>query len=155
MKTVVYHGTHDVRVHDVPDPEIVDAGDAIIEVTATAICGSDFHLYDGFMPTMEEGDVLGHEPMGEVVDVGSDVKKIEERRPSRCTFPDLVRHLLLLREGPVLAVRHIRDGLAHSGHGLVQGGSQSVPRHEPVSDPAGPLKPQTNHDAVRPRGRAR
>jgi|KBSSwiStaDraftv2_1062776.scaffolds.fasta_scaffold17437_6 hypothetical protein len=64
MKAVVYHGTHDVRVHDVPDPRIVDPRDAIIRVTATAICGSDLHLYDGFVATMEEGDVLGHEPMG-------------------------------------------------------------------------------------------
>ena len=69
MKAVVYHGTHDVQVHDVPDPEIVDPRDAIIKITSTAICGSDLHLYDGFMPTMEKGDVLGHEPMGEVVDV--------------------------------------------------------------------------------------
>ena len=79
MKAVVYHGTRDVRVHDVPDPEIVDPRDAIVRVTATAICGSDLHLYHGFMPTMEEGDVLGHEPMGEVVEIGSAVKKLKKR----------------------------------------------------------------------------
>jgi threonine dehydrogenase-like Zn-dependent dehydrogenase len=73
--------------HDVPDPEIVDAGDSIIEVTATAICGSDLHLYDDFMPTMEEGDVLGHEPMGEVVEVGSDVKKLKKGDRVVVPFP--------------------------------------------------------------------
>jgi threonine dehydrogenase-like Zn-dependent dehydrogenase len=78
MKAVVYHGTHDVRVHDVPDPEIVDPRDAIIRVTATAICGSDLHLYNGIMPAMEEGDVLGHEPMGEVVEVGRGVTTLQK-----------------------------------------------------------------------------
>jgi threonine dehydrogenase-like Zn-dependent dehydrogenase len=61
MKAVVYHGTHDVRVQDVPESEIVDPRDAIVKVTATAICGSDLHLYDGFVPAMEAG--RGHEPM--------------------------------------------------------------------------------------------
>jgi threonine dehydrogenase-like Zn-dependent dehydrogenase len=85
MKAVVYHGTHDVRVHDVPDPEIVDPRDAIIRVTATAICGSDLHLYNGLMPTMEEGDVLGHEPMGEVVEVGRGVTTL--RKGDRVVVP--------------------------------------------------------------------
>ena len=85
MKAVVYHGTHDVRVHDVPDPEIVDPRDTIVRITATAICGSDLHLYNGLMPTMEEGDVLGHEPMGEVVEVGSAVTKL--KRGDRVVVP--------------------------------------------------------------------
>lgn len=78
MKALCWHGTHDVRIETVPDPEIMDPGDAIIKVTATAICGSDLHLYDGFVPTMEKGDVLGHEPMGEVVEVGSGVEKLKK-----------------------------------------------------------------------------
>jgi len=61
----------------VPDPVIENPGDAIIEITSTAICGSDLHLYNGYMPTMEKGDILGHENMGRVVEVGSDVKKIK------------------------------------------------------------------------------
>jgi threonine dehydrogenase-like Zn-dependent dehydrogenase len=77
MKALVWHGTHDVRVDTVPEPEIQDQGDAIIKITSTAICGSDLHLYNGLMPTMEEGDILGHEPMGEVVEVGSNVKKLK------------------------------------------------------------------------------
>jgi threonine dehydrogenase-like Zn-dependent dehydrogenase len=76
MKALCWHGTEDVRVDTVPDPKIIDARDVIVKITATAICGSDLHLYGGYVPTMEEGDILGHEPMGEVVEVGRDVKKL-------------------------------------------------------------------------------
>jgi threonine dehydrogenase-like Zn-dependent dehydrogenase len=82
MKALVWHGTQDVRCDSVPDPEIEDARDAIIKVTSCAICGSDMHLYDHFMPTMQKGDILGHETMGEVVEVGSAAKsalKVGER----------------------------------------------------------------------------
>jgi threonine dehydrogenase-like Zn-dependent dehydrogenase len=78
MKALTWHGTHDVRVETVPDPQILDPGDIIVRITSTAICGSDLHLYDGMMPTMEAGDILGHEPMGEVVEVGRDVKKLKK-----------------------------------------------------------------------------
>jgi threonine dehydrogenase-like Zn-dependent dehydrogenase len=71
MRAVTWHGRHDVRVDTVPDPEIVNPRDAIIKVTSTAICGSDLHLYDGYIPTMRAGDILGHENMGEVVEVGA------------------------------------------------------------------------------------
>jgi threonine dehydrogenase-like Zn-dependent dehydrogenase len=77
MKALCWHGKEDVRFETVADPEIVNATDAIVKITATAICGSDLHLYDGIMPTMEKGDILGHEPMGEVVEVGSEVKKLK------------------------------------------------------------------------------
>ncbi|WP_323191102.1 zinc-dependent alcohol dehydrogenase [Halostella sp. PRR32] len=78
MRALTWHGTEDVRVEEVPEPELVNPHDAIIEITATAICGSDLHLYDGYVPTMREGDVLGHEPMGEVVGVGSGVETLQE-----------------------------------------------------------------------------
>jgi len=71
MKAVCYYGKEDVRVETVPDPKILNPRDAIVKITATAICGSDLHIYDGFIPTMQKGDVLGHEFMGEVVEVGS------------------------------------------------------------------------------------
>lgn len=71
MRALTYHGKHDVRVDTVPDPEIVNPRDAIIEVTATAICGSDLHLYDGVIPAVMRGDILGHEFMGRVVETGS------------------------------------------------------------------------------------
>ncbi|SEV99565.1 zinc-dependent alcohol dehydrogenase [Natrinema salifodinae] len=77
MRALTWHGEQDVRVSDVPEPEIVNPTDAIIEITATAICGSDLHLYNGYMPGMREGDVLGHEPMGEVVEVGEAVETLE------------------------------------------------------------------------------
>ncbi len=70
MRALTWHGRHDVRMDTVDDPEIVNPRDAIIKVTSTAICGSDLHLYDGYIPTMQSGDILGHEFMGEVVDVG-------------------------------------------------------------------------------------
>jgi threonine dehydrogenase-like Zn-dependent dehydrogenase len=71
MRALTWHGRHDVRVETVPDPEIVNPRDCILKVTSTAICGSDLHLYDGYIPGMRAGDILGHEFMGEVVEVGS------------------------------------------------------------------------------------
>lgn len=76
MRAVVWQGKHSVQVDNVPDPEIVDPRDAIIKVTSTAICGSDLHLYNNFIPTMESGDILGHEFMGEVVELGSGVTNL-------------------------------------------------------------------------------
>jgi threonine dehydrogenase-like Zn-dependent dehydrogenase len=77
MRAVCWNGTRDIRVENVPDPTILSPGDAIIKVTATAICGSDVHLYDGFIPSMEKGDILGHEFMGIVVEVGSAVRRLQ------------------------------------------------------------------------------
>ncbi|QZH75862.1 MAG: glutathione-dependent formaldehyde dehydrogenase [Erythrobacter sp.] len=72
MKALTWHGTKDVRVETVDDPEIINPRDAILKVTSTAICGSDLHLYDGVIPGMQAGDILGHEFMGEAVEVGKD-----------------------------------------------------------------------------------
>lgn len=77
MKALCWHGKGDVRVDTVPDPKIKQPTDAIVRITSTAICGSDLHLLDGYMPTMESGDVLGHEFMGEVVEIGSAVTKLK------------------------------------------------------------------------------
>ncbi len=76
MKANVWHGKGDMRVEKVPDPRILNPRDAIVKITSTAICGSDLHLYDGYVSTMEAGDILGHEFMGEVVEVGSAVKNL-------------------------------------------------------------------------------
>ena len=78
MKALCWHGSGDVRVDTVADPTIKDPTDCIVKVTASGICGSDLHLYDGFMPTMKSGDILGHESMGVVVEVGSAVKKLKK-----------------------------------------------------------------------------
>lgn len=78
MKAVCWFGKHDMRVQNVPDPEILNPRDCIVRVTRTAICGSDLHLYNGFIPTMEQGDIVGHEFMGEVVEVGREVKKLKK-----------------------------------------------------------------------------
>ncbi|QDU80984.1 Glutathione-independent formaldehyde dehydrogenase [Polystyrenella longa] len=78
MKAVCWHGRHDVRVDTVDDPVIQDPRDIIIKVTATGICGSDLHLYNGYMPTMQAGDIIGHEPMGEVVEIGSAITKFQK-----------------------------------------------------------------------------
>lgn len=76
MRALRWYGSKDVRVENVPEPTIQNDTDALIRVTSTAICGSDLHLYNGYMPTMEKGDILGHEFMGEVVAVGSQVEKL-------------------------------------------------------------------------------
>lgn len=70
MKAITWHGKHDVRCDTVDDPQIVNPRDAVVRITSTAICGSDLHLYDGYIPAMKKGDVLGHEFMGEVAEVG-------------------------------------------------------------------------------------
>ena len=71
MRALTWHGKHDVRMETVPDPQVVNPRDAIIRITSTAICGSDLHLYDSYIPMMHRGDILGHEFMGEVVEIGS------------------------------------------------------------------------------------
>ena len=76
MKAACWMGVHDVRVEDVPEPTILNPRDAIVRVTMSAICGSDLHLYDGFVPSMMKGDILGHEFMGEVMEVGPNVKNL-------------------------------------------------------------------------------
>jgi len=76
MRALRWHGKHDIRCDTVPDPVIEEGRDAIIKVSTCAICGSDLHLFDGFMPTMESGDIMGHEFMGEVVEVGKDNKAL-------------------------------------------------------------------------------
>ncbi|MET3889179.1 threonine dehydrogenase-like Zn-dependent dehydrogenase [Bosea sp. OAE506] len=77
MRALCWHGKGDIRCDTVPDPQLQDDRDVIIKVTACAICGSDLHLYDGYMPTMESGDILGHETMGEVVEVGRAVTNLK------------------------------------------------------------------------------
>jgi threonine dehydrogenase-like Zn-dependent dehydrogenase len=78
MKAVCWYGTHDVRVEQVPEPKILNGRDALIRITSSAICGSDLHLYDGYIPTMQKGDILGHEFMGEVLEVGKDVPNLKK-----------------------------------------------------------------------------
>jgi threonine dehydrogenase-like Zn-dependent dehydrogenase len=78
MKAVCWHGTHDVRVENVPEPRLLNHRDALVKIGLTAICGSDLHLYDGYIPSMQKGDILGHEFMGEVVEVGRDVQNLKK-----------------------------------------------------------------------------
>jgi threonine dehydrogenase-like Zn-dependent dehydrogenase len=87
MKAICWYGKGDVRVKNVPDPKIINPHDAIIRITLTAICGSDLHLYNRFIPTMEKGDILGHEFMGEVVEVGKDNKIIKKGDRVVVPFP--------------------------------------------------------------------
>jgi len=91
--------TGKVSVEQVPDPQIMNRGDAIVKVTSTAICGSDLHLYDGYIPTMEKGDILGHEFMGEVVEVGHDVKKLKVGDRVVVPFPIACGHCLACQAG--------------------------------------------------------
>ena len=77
MKALCWEGVEDIRYETVPDPKIEDGRDAIVQVSSCAICGSDLHLYDGFMPGMRHGDIMGHEFMGEVVEVGKNNKKLK------------------------------------------------------------------------------
>jgi threonine dehydrogenase-like Zn-dependent dehydrogenase len=77
MKAVCWYGASDVRVETVSYPKILNPRDAIIKITSTAICSSDLHIYDGYIPMMQQGDIIGHEFMGEVVEVGSGVNNLK------------------------------------------------------------------------------
>ena len=92
MKANCWHGKRDVRVERVPDPTILNPRDAIIKVTSTAICGSDLHLYNGAVPSMEQGDILGHEFMGEVVELGSGVDNLRIGERVVVPFPIACGH---------------------------------------------------------------
>lgn len=88
MRALSYHGSNDVKVDNVPDPILQDPDDIILKVTATAICGSDLHMYRGKIPAMKSGDILGHEFMGEVVDTGPDVTRL--RKGDRVVVPFVI-----------------------------------------------------------------
>jgi threonine dehydrogenase-like Zn-dependent dehydrogenase len=88
MKAVCWMGKEKMSVETVPDPKILNPRDAIVRITSTCICGSDLHLYDGLMPTMEQGDIMGHEFMGEVVEVGGAIKP-EVLKPGDRVVPDV------------------------------------------------------------------
>ena len=87
MKANCWYGKHDVRVEEVDDPKILNRRDAVVKITSTAICGSDLHLYNGMIPTMEAGDILGHEFMGEVVECGPEVKTLKAGDRVVVSFP--------------------------------------------------------------------
>jgi threonine dehydrogenase-like Zn-dependent dehydrogenase len=87
MKAVCWMGKEKMEVHNVPDPTILNPRDAIVRITTTCICGSDLHLYDGFVPTMEQGDIMGHEFMGEVVEVGSAISADKLKVGDRVVVP--------------------------------------------------------------------
>lgn len=98
MKANCWYGAGDVRVEQVPDPKILNCRDVILKVTSTAICGSDLHLYNGLMPTMKAGDILGHEFMGEVVEVGSEVTNLQVGDRVVTAFPIACGRCLFCRQ---------------------------------------------------------
>ncbi|HLH40345.1 MAG TPA: zinc-dependent alcohol dehydrogenase [Bryobacteraceae bacterium] len=99
MKATCWMGKEEVRVENVPDPTILNPRDAIVKITATAICGSDLHLYNGFIPSMEKGDILGHEFMGEVVEVGPAVKNLKRGDRVVVPFPIACGSCFFCRKG--------------------------------------------------------
>ena len=92
MKAICWTGRNTVEVTDVPDPKILNDQDAVVRVTSTAICGSGLHLYDGCIPTMRKGDVLGHEFMGEVVETGAEVRRLKPGDRVVVPFPIACGH---------------------------------------------------------------
>jgi threonine dehydrogenase-like Zn-dependent dehydrogenase len=99
MRATCWFGKKDVRVEEVPDPEILNPRDAIVKITSTAICGSDLHLFNGFVPTMEKGDILGHEFMGEVMEVGPGVKNLKAGDRVVVPFPISCGQCFFCKEG--------------------------------------------------------
>src|SRR5215212_9053639 len=92
MRATCWTGRNSVNVEDVPEPQILNNRDAIVRITSTAICGSDLHLYAGYLPSVQHGDVLGHEFMGEVVEVGPDVKNLSSGDRVVVPFPIACGH---------------------------------------------------------------
>lgn len=88
MRALCWNGVNDLRVETVPDPKIINPHDAILRVTMSTTCGSDLHFIDGYLPTMREGDVIGHEFMGEVVEIGPEVKKV--KKGERVVVPSFI-----------------------------------------------------------------
>src|SRR5829696_5467520 len=99
MKATCWMGPRKMQVKEVPDPKILSQGDCILKITSTAICGSDLHLYNAFLPMMEPGDILGHEFMGEVVEVGKNVKKTKVGDRVIVPFPIACGHCLACEAG--------------------------------------------------------
>src|SRR4051812_13821326 len=135
MKALTYQGSHDVRVETVPDPVLVDNDDILLRVTATAICGSDLHIYRGKIPMMKDGDILGHEFMGIVEDTGPAVTRV--RRGDRVVVPFTIscgscffcsRTLFAACEatnpdrGAILNKKQTRSGAAMFGYSHLYGG---------------------------------
>ena len=106
MRALVWHGKEDIRCDTVTDPEIEHPRDAIVKVTSCAICGSDLHLFHNFIPAMMPGDIMGHEMMGEVVEVGSGVNgQAQEGRPHRRAVHHLVRRVRAVQARQLLGLR--------------------------------------------------
>ncbi|MGB6054609.1 MAG: zinc-dependent alcohol dehydrogenase [Burkholderiaceae bacterium] len=135
MRALVYHSSHDVKVESVPDPRLQEADDVILKITATAICGSDLHLYHGKVPTTKAGDILGHEFMGEVVEAGPAVTRL--RKGDRVVVPFVIacgscffcqRQLFAACEttnpdrGTILNKKSLRPGAALFGYSHSYGG---------------------------------
>jgi len=135
MRALTYHGAHDVRVDTVADPILLEADDIILKITATAICGSDLHLYRGKMPELKDGDILGHEFMGVVIDTGPEVTKLQ--KGDRVVVPFVIacgqcffceRQLFSACEttnparGAILNKKHVRSGAALFGYTHLYGG---------------------------------
>jgi threonine dehydrogenase-like Zn-dependent dehydrogenase len=135
MRALTYHGSYDVRVDTVPDPILQEPDDVILKITATAICGSDLHLYRGKMPELKDGDILGHEFMGTVVDIGSEVTTL--KKGDRVVVPFVIacgqcffceRQLFSACEttnpdrGAIMNKKNVRPGAAFFGYTHLYGG---------------------------------
>ena len=115
MKAVVWHGYQDVRVDEVPDPRIEEPTDAIVRITSSAICGSDLHLYEVLGPFLEPGDILGHEPMGIVEEVGADVDDLEPGDRVVVPFNISCGRCFMCERAPVRAMRDDAGARAWQG----------------------------------------
>ena len=116
MRALTYHGSRDVRVEQVPDPSLIAADDIILRVTATAICGSDLHIYRGKIPAMEHGDILGHEFMGIVEEAGPGVTRVKVGdRVGPDTTVCIVEAMKVFNEIPAEVSGRIVAVLAQSG----------------------------------------
>ena len=129
MKAVVWHGKEDVRVDEVQDPRIQEPTDAIVKITSTAICGSDLHLYSKLAPLMKEGDIIGHEPMGVVEEVGAEVSHISPGDRVVVPFNIACGSCFMCERGSSVPVRDDSESLHPKGrqpvrlHASIWGGS--------------------------------
>ena len=118
MKANCWYGKHKLEVKEVPDPKVLNPRDAIVKITLTAICGSDLHLYDGYIPSMRHGDIMGHEFMGEVVELGSAVHNLKIGDRVVVSVYHFVRELFFLRVEDVCGMREFEPECMDGGEAL-------------------------------------
>jgi D-arabinose 1-dehydrogenase-like Zn-dependent alcohol dehydrogenase len=156
MKATCWYDQKDIRVEEVPDPTILDPRDAVVKITSSAICGSDLHLYNGFIPTMEKGDILGHEFMGEVVEIGPEVKKLNVGDRVVVAFPIACGSCFFCKPSCIRSAKtRTQTRPSRKSCGVIHRAASSVTRMPPVATREGRRNTRGCHSRTSARSKSR